>query len=172
MQRFVHLLAIGLAVIASFIVQPDDCDGANVWEATSIGIGGGGVWVDDGNGPEFRDAEAVGRGAVSITPHISGVAGLAYGVDRSYLRGSAGFRLTATDANNKDFSIGVGISRHWTSEPGSGMDEAAGEAAIGWKPIPARSFILTGLAAYGIDTGRRLFSVAIVFPIKLVEVAQ
>lgn len=167
MHRFVLLVSVGLALIASFAVSPRDCDGANVWEATSIGVGGGGVWVEEGSGPVFKDAEAVGRGAISVTPHVSLVGGLAYGVDRSYLRGSAGFRLTATDVNNPDFSIGVGISRHWASEEGI-MDEAAAEAAVGWRPVPGRSFILTGLAAYGIDTGRQIFSAAVVFPLKKV----
>jgi hypothetical protein len=165
MNRFIWLVAVGLSLIASFLPSRD-CDGASVWDAVSLGVGGGGVWVGEGGVPGFRDAEAVARGAVSITPHVSLVAGASYGVDRSYVRGSGGFRLTATDVNNPDFGIGVGVSRHWTSEDGSGMDEAAAEAAIGWKPLPGASFLLTGLAAYGIDTGRQLFTVALVFPLK------
>jgi len=157
-------LALGLALLASFT---DDGDCANVWQATSLGIGGQGVWVDAGNPPAFRDAEAIVRAAIGITPHVNIVGGVSYGVDKSYLRGSGGVRLTATDVNDPNFSIGIGISRHYVSEPGAGLDEAAGEAAIGWKPFTSSNVLLTGLAAVGLDTGRRVFSAGVVWPIAL-----
>lgn len=161
------LLAIASAVVASWAVVVDDCDGASVWDAASIGIGGQGVWVDEGGASALRDAEAIGRASIGVTPHVNLVGGISYGVDKSYLRGSGGVRLTATDVNDPNFSIGIGISRHYVSEPGAGLDEAAGEAAIGWKPFASSRVILTGLAAYGLDTGRRVFSAGIVWPMKL-----
>lgn len=166
MTRFVALVATGLALMASFLVVEDgDC--ANIWQAASVGIGGQGVWVDEGGLSAFRDAEAIGRASVGITPHVNLVGGVSYGVDKSYLRGSGGVRITATDVNDPNFSIGIGISRHYVSEPGAGLDEAAGEAAIGWKPFATSRVILTGLAAYGLDTGRRVFSAGVVWPFKL-----
>lgn len=156
-----------VALFAAWVAVPDDCDGANAWQALSVGVGAGGVWVDEGAGPAFRDVEAGVSAAVSLTPHVSVVGGASYGVDRSYVRGSGGFRITATDANDPTFSVGVGVSRHYVSEPGSGLDEAAGEAAIGWKPLANSRLLLTGLAAVGIDTGRRLFSIRVVVPFKL-----
>ena len=149
-----------------------DCEGASAWQALSVGVGGGGVWVDEGTGPAFRDFEAGVNASVSLTPHVSIVGGASYGVDRSYVRGSGGARITATDVNDPTFSVGVGISRHYVSEPGSGLDEAAAEAAIGWKPLANSRVLLTGLAAIGIDTGRRLFSARVVIPFKVVGGAQ
>ena len=164
-MRYVLVAAVMLAAVL-FTAPPSQS--ASVWSAMSVGIGGQAVWVDEGNEPAFRDAEAIGRASLGITPHVNIVGGLSYGVDKSYLRGSGGVRLTATDVNDPNFSIGVGISRHYQSEPGAGLDEAAGEAAIGWKPFASSRVILTGLAAYGLDTGRRVFSAGIVFPWKVV----
>lgn len=158
--------AIGLALMSSFFVV-DDGDCASVWEAASVGVGGQGVWVDEGGVPAFRDVEAIGRGAISLTPHISVVGGVGYGVSNSYVRGSGGIRLTATDVENKDFSVGVGVSRHYTSEPLFGLDEAAAEGAVGWKPLTNSSVIVTALAAVGLDTGRRVFSAGIIVPFHL-----
>ena len=161
-------VAFVAALFASWFVvaDVDDCDGATIWQSASVGIGGQGVWVDEGGVPGFRDMEAIGRAALSVTPHVSLVGGISYGVDRAYVRGSGGVRLTVTDAENPDFGIGVGVSRHYVSEPESGLDEAAAEAAIGWKPFPTSPFIVTGLATYGLDTNRRVFTVGLVWPFK------
>jgi hypothetical protein len=166
------LVAIALAVVASWTVEVDDCDAASLWESVSVGIGGQGVWVDEGGAPAFRDAEAIGRASLGVTPHVNLVGGVSYGVDKSYLRGSGGVRITATDVNDPNFSIGVGVSRHYVSEPDAGLDEAAAEAAIGWKPFTSSRVILTGLAVYGIDTGRRMFSAGVVWPFKVVGGGQ
>lgn len=160
MKRIVLTAALALALAAP-------SHAANAWQALSVGIGGGGIWVDEGQGPAFRDVEAGVVAAVSLTPHVSVVGGASYGVDRAYVRGSGGVRLTATDVNDPTFSIGVGVSRHYVSEPGSGLDEAAAEAAIGWRPLAGSRVLLTGLAAYGIDTGRRMFSARVVVPFKM-----
>lgn len=166
-MKWASVLVIVLALFASFFAAPDDCDGASVWQAASIGVGGQGVWVDEGGSPAFRDIEAVGRAAISLTPHVSVVGGVSYGVDRAYVRGSGGVRLTATDENNPDFSVGVGVSRHYVSEPGSGLDEAAAEGSIGWKPLTNSRVIVTALACVGLDTGRRIFSAGLVVPFGL-----
>lgn len=160
--------SIAAVLLSALALCPFRADAASVWSAMSVGIGGQAVWVDDGNEPAFRDAEATGRASLGVTPHVNVVGGISYGVDKSYLRGSGGVRITATDVNDPNFSIGIGISRHYQSEPGAGLDEAAGEAAIGWKPFASSRVILTGLAAYGLDTGRRVFSAGVVWPWKVV----
>jgi hypothetical protein len=139
---------------------------ATLWDSFSVGIGGQGAWFDGGEQPSMSDVEATGRAAFSITPHISVIGGAAYGFGDSYLRSSAGFRLTATDVNDQNFSVGVGIARHFRSEPGP-LDEWAAEAGIGWKPLASSEFILTSSAAYGLDTERRLFTLGLVYPVKL-----
>ena len=159
---WVHVAAICVLVllaVPAWAVSP--------WQAASFGVGGQGLWADEGVAPSFKDAEAIGRASVSLTPHISVVGGVSYGVSGSYLRGSAGARLTATDVNDPDFSIGIGVSRHWVSESGRTMDEAAAEAGIGWRPIQSSKFIVTALASYGFDSGRRMISAGILFPFKL-----
>ena len=166
-MKIAFSLAFVLALFASWFPAADDCDGASLWQATSFGIGGQGVWVDEGTAPAFRDAEAIARAAIGVTPHVNIVGGVSYGVDKAYVRGSGGVRITATDVNDPNFSIGVGVSRHYTSEPGAGLDEAAGEAAIGWKPFASSRVLLTGLAVYGLDTGRRLFSAGVVWPLTV-----
>ncbi len=160
------LLALWLSVV--FVAS---AGAASIWDAASLGIGGQGVWVDEGGVPGFRDAEGIVRAAIGVTPHVNIVGGVGYGVDKSYLRGSGGVRLTATDVSDRTFSIGIGISRHYTSEPGAGLDEAAGEGAIGWKPFSSSRVTLTGLAVYGIDTGRRIFSVGLPWLSTLVYIA-
>lgn len=160
-------VAFVVALFASWFAVTDDCDGASVWQAASVGIGGQGVWVDEGGAPAFRDIEAIGRASISLTPHVSVVGGVSYGVDQSYVRGSGGVRLTATDVDNRDFSIGVGVSRHYVSEAGSGLDEAAAEGSIGWKPLTNSRVLVTALACVGLDTGRRIFSVGLVVPFKM-----
>jgi hypothetical protein len=162
MMHRLKILAVALSLSLASAAH-----GASLWEAATFGIGGQGVWVDEGTAPAFRDAEAIARAALGVTPHVNLVGGASYGVDKSYLRGSGGVRLTATDVNDPNFSIGIGISRHYASEPGSGLDEAAGEAAIGWKPFASSNVVLTGLAAVGLDTGRRLFSAGVVWPWKI-----
>ena len=163
-MRNASIVAVLLSALA---LCPARADAASAWQALSVGIGGGGVWVDEGVGPSFRDVEAGASASVSLTPHVSVVGGATYGVDRAYVRGSGGVRLTATDVNDPTFSVGIGVSRHYVSEPGSGLDEAAAEAAVGWKPLTNSRILLTGLAAVGLDTGRRIFSARVVVPFRL-----
>ena len=163
-RKFLFLMLLSVLAVPAQAASP--------WQALTVGIGGGGVWVDEGAGPAFRDVEAGLAAAVSLTPHVSVIGSVNYGVDRSYVRGSGGVRLTATDVEDQTFSVGVGISRHYVSDPGSGMDEAAAEGAIGWKPLANSRIYLTGLAAFGIDTGRRAFSAKVVVPFKKIGGAQ
>lgn len=137
------------------------------WSATlGLAVGGQGAWFDDGGHEPQRDLEATGRAALSITPHISAVGGIAYGFMESYVRGSVGARATVTDATNKSFSIGIGFARHFESEPGQ-LDEWAGEAAIGWKPLTTSDILITAAAAYGLDSGRRMVTAGVVFPVTI-----
>jgi hypothetical protein len=153
----VVLLAIGL------VCRPSSCHAANIWQSTVFGIGAQGAWY---NNADNGDIEATGRAALSVTPHISVVGGVAYGFSNTYLRQSIGARITATDVNDPTFSVGLGISRHFRSEPG-GLQEWAGEAAIGWKPMEGSKLIVTALAAYGMDSRTPFVTAGVVLPIKL-----
>ena len=139
---------------------------ANLIEASSLGLGLGGIWREDAGVGAPRDFEAGLRGAISLTPHVSVVGGVHYGIDQSYVRGSGGVRLTATDASDQTFSIGIGVSRHYRSEPGVGIDEAAAEAAVGWQPLPGSKILLAAVAAYGFDTRAQIYTFSVVYPLK------
>jgi hypothetical protein len=156
---WIGFLAVLLAI--GFMCKP--AHAANIWESTVFGVGAQGAWLDTADNGDF---EATGRAALSVTPHISAVGGVAYGFSGTYLRESIGVRVTATDVNDQTFSVGVGISRHFRSEPG-GLQEWAGETAIGWKPLANSSFVVTALAAYGIDTHTPFVTAGVIFPVKI-----
>lgn len=84
------------------------------------------------------DFELGGTGALSVSPHISAVAGAWYGVGRTYLRGSIGARITATDVQNENFSIGLGAQYNGSSDPDLRPEGWDGDATIGWRPYPDR----------------------------------
>lgn len=140
---------------------------AGVWGAASLGVGAGGGWLAQAGEKSVGNFEAVGKGAVSLTPHVSVVGGIAYGFQDTYLRGSVGARITATDVNDRTFSIGIGISKHFASEQGFSLNEWAAEAAIGWKPLASSEFIVTGSAARGLDSGDAFLTAAAVYPMHL-----
>jgi len=161
-------LTITLAVLTSLALLSPPGHAANLWQSVSVGIGAQGAWFSGGDDQEdMGDIEATGRGALSITPHVSVVGGAAYGFSNSYLRSSLGVRLTATDVNDQDFSVGIGVARHFRSEPGP-LDEWCAEAGLGWKPLTSSSVLLTASSAVGLDSGRRLFTLGVVLPIKVV----
>ena len=160
-------LTITLAVLTSLALLSPPGHAASLWDSFSLGVGGQGAWFSGGDQEDMGDIEATGRGSLSITPHVSVVGGLAYGFDNSYVRSSVGARLTATDVADQSFSVGIGVARHFRSEPGP-LDEWCGEAGVGWKPLASSNVLLTSSAAYGLDSGRRLFTIGVLLPLKLV----
>lgn len=113
----------------------------NVW------AGANGVWFDDTARPS--DFEAGGNVAASLSPHISLVGAAYYGFGRSYLRGSVGARITATDVDNRDFSVGAGLQYHASSEPSVRPEGWAPDVTVGWRPSPERWPAITLIAQAG-----------------------
>lgn len=142
---------------------------ADPLKALSFGIGAGAGWLSEAGEKSHGNFEAVGRGALSLTPHVSIIGGAAWGFQDSYLRGNVGARITATDVNDATFSIGVGLSRHFASEPGRSLEEWAAEAALGWKPLKQSEFLLTASAARGLDSGNAFLTAALVYPLTYPE---
>ena len=157
----VFLLAIG------FLCKP--AHAANVWQSLTFGVGANGAWYDSADN---GDLEVAGKAALSVTPHISLVGGLAYGFSGTYLRESLGARITATDVDDQNFSLGLGVSRHFASEPGNSLEEWAGEAAVGWKPFQTSSVIVTALAAVGLESRTPFITAGVVFPVKVIGGGQ
>ena len=116
-------------------------------------VGANGAWYNDDARPS--DFELGGNGVVSLSPHIDLVGAAYFGVHHTYLRGSAGVRFTATDPEDKHFSVGLGIQRHVSSEPAIRSEEWVADVTVGIVPWPATrpQFGLIGQGGYGMDTG-------------------
>ena len=104
---------------------------------TSFGAGVAGVWFD---GPEAPGPtlEATGRGAMSLSPHISLVGSAAWGLTGTYIRTTVGGRFTVSDADNPDFSVGLGVQYHSASVASLRPNEWCPDATVGLRPWPAR----------------------------------
>lgn len=115
-------------------------------------IGGHGIWFNEDVKPS--DLELGGSVAASLSSHISAVGSGWFGTDKSYLRGTAGVRVTATDIQRTDFSVGVGISRWMCSEPLIREEEWVADVSVGWKPWPAEQprLIIALQGGYGLDS--------------------
>lgn len=113
---------------------------------------GQGVWFNHEALPS--DFEAGVAGSASLSPHISAVGSALFGFEHSYVVGTAGLRFTVTDAENRNFGIGVGLERRFSSEPVLRPEEWTGKVAAGWRPWPQTSprVSLIASADYGLDS--------------------
>lgn len=145
---FVFLLALMLAAASASAQIPSTASPASV---VSLGVGANGIWNASAD-PFPADVEAAAGAVGSLSPHLSLVANGEYGFARAYFRGAAGLRVTATDVDNRDFSIGLGVSYHVASA--QFINEWAPEAAVGYRPWPARfpKLALVGLSWYGLQS--------------------
>lgn len=112
-----------------------------------------GIWFNDPSSfPD--DFEAGGNVSASLSPHISLVGATYYGFEHSYLRGSIGARVTATDVNDPNFSVGVGVQFQASSEVAIRPQEWQTDVSVGWRPSPVTMprVIVIGQAAYGLDS--------------------
>ena len=90
------------------------------------------------NGNIPSDLEIGGGGATSLSPHISAVGGAWYGLGHTYLRGTLGARVTASDVNDPNFSIAVGGQYNASSKPAIRQQGWDGDVTLGWRPYPER----------------------------------
>jgi hypothetical protein len=118
--------------------------------------GGANVISFDGVAELPRDFEIGGTGRASLSPHISLVGSTFYGIDNSYLRGTAGVRITATDVDNRDFSVGLGAEYQASSEPDLRPEEWTTTVSLGWRPWPDTQpkLILGAGGFYGLDSNQ------------------
>lgn len=125
-----------------------------------LALAANGVWFDDDTSPaDFELGAAV---KASLSPHISAVGDLAYGVDHSYIRGAAGVRVTATDVDNKNFSVGLGIQYHVCNKEELRPEEWAPDATVGWRPWPnVPEVVLIARGQYGLTSNEALALVGV-----------
>jgi opacity protein-like surface antigen len=150
-RTFMFLLALMLA--AATPVLADEI----VYQAA---LGASAIWFDNEARPS--DVEGSINGSASLSPHISAVANAAFGFDHSYVSGAAGLRFTVTDAMDRDFSIGLGIQRHMSSEPALRPEEWAPDVSVGWRPWSSSPrVILAAISSYGLDSNTATVSVGV-----------
>lgn len=118
-------------------------------------VGGNGAWFTSAD-PYQADFEAVGNLSASLSPHISAVGGMAWGTCNSYLRGAAGVRVTATDVNDPDFSVGFGCQYRFASKAELRPAEWAPDVSVGLRPFPVDwpRLSLVAQGWYGLTTHR------------------
>ena len=148
MKGFVYLLAAFVITVTSLPA------GAQEGSLLKAYLGANALWYDGPAGLP-GDFEVGGNARASLSPHISAVGAVYYGFDHSYLRGSAGARFTATNPDDPNFSVGVGIQYHVSGEPEIRPEEWAPDVTVGWLPWPgAPQWILVGLASYGLKSNQ------------------
>lgn len=117
--------------------------------------GANAIWFDGPNGlPSDFELGAAGR--ASLSPHLSLVGSGWYGFSESYLRGTVGARITATDVENKDFSIGIGPEYQLSSEPKPRPEEWCAVVSLGWRPWPETqpNLVVGGQGIYGFESNQ------------------
>lgn len=142
---------------------------ATLEEVVKVAVGVNGVWFDGANAAFPSDIEAGAAGRASLSPHISVVGGAFYGFDHSYFRGSVGPRVTISDVENRDFSMGLGIQYEWASEASVRPNEWAPAAAVGFRPWPlqAPKIIVGGDASYGLTSNKVRATIAVRYALDL-----
>jgi len=146
-------LAIGLALLSSF---SDDGDCADLKDVVRVYAGVNGVWFDGPVTPFPSDFEGGGRATASVSPHISVGSSVYYGFRNSYVRWEVGPRITVTDENDPNFSVGLGAAYHGGSEEVLLPEEWVADASFGWRLAPTAfpRLVLVGQGGYGFTTSR------------------
>jgi hypothetical protein len=134
--------AVAAIVAALFMAGHAQAD-----EVLKFALGANGVWYDNETSP--ADLEVGGNARAAFSPHIAAVGAAYYGLDKSYLRGSAGVRFTVTDVQNPNFSIGVGVQYHASSDPNVRPEQWCPDVSVGWRAWPEQlpKVLLTGQAS-------------------------
>jgi hypothetical protein len=115
-----------------------------------------GVWFDGPATAFPSDFEGGGRATASLSPHVSVGSSVYYGFRNSYVRWEVGPRITVTDAEDPNFSVGLGAAYHGGSEPSVLPQEWVADASFGWRvaPVAFPRLIVVGQGGYGFTTSR------------------
>jgi len=120
------------------------------------------------NGDYPSDYELGGAVAASLSPHISAVGGAWYGLGESYTRGTVGVKITATDANDRDFSIGIGSQYNASTDNDLRPQGWDGNATVGWRPYPQRlpRVVLVAQGAYLFDAETAFMTIGVRYALR------
>lgn len=124
-------------------------------------VGANAIWFDETARPS--DLELGGTARASLSPHISLVGSGFFGLENSYARGTAGVRITATDAQRSDFSVGFGAEYQLSSEPSIRPEEWVATTSVGWVPWPDDfpGLIIGGQGGYGLSSNTAYALIAV-----------
>lgn len=166
MKRIPLLMLFSLAALATI---PRPTVAQTLAESVHVYGGANGAWLN-GPGAAFpADFEAGGSVSASLSPHISLVGSSFYGFSHSYTRWDGGARVTATDVDNPNFNVYLGIRYRGGTTSAMLPEEWAPDAGVGWKPSPARwpNLILGADAGYGLQSSRTVAYLAVRYLIPL-----
>lgn len=140
---------------------------ASAQSIVKAAVGAQGIFYDDTVKPSDFEIGASAR--ASLSPHISAVGSGYYGFQHSYLRGSAGVRVTATNVEDPNFSIGLGMVYNFSSEPAIRPEEWSPDASLGWRPWPVEmpNVLLVANGAYGLDSNNAYVTVGVRYALDL-----
>ena len=164
-------VAFVVALFASWFVvaDVDDCDGADLSQVVKVHAGVNGIWTDGPNIAFPSDVELGGRASASLSPHISVGSDLYYGTRNTYVRWGVGPRITVTDVDDPNFSVGLGAQYCGGSEPSVLPEEWVAEASFGWRVAPNsfKRLIVVGQGGYGFTTSKARAIVGVRWSIPL-----
>lgn len=152
MNRWLFLIALLLAWLAA----PREGDCADLKEVIRLHLGVNGAWFDGPTTSVPNDYEVGANASASLSPHLSAVGGAYYGVSNVYVRWSAGARVTVTDVDNPNFSVGLGAQYHGGDDDEILPEEWMADASFGWRPFPnvMHRLVVVGQAGHGLSTSR------------------
>lgn len=132
--------------------------------AIYLSAGANAVWFDENSKPS--DFELGTTAALSGSANLAAVGSVFFGLDNSYARATAGFRITASDANDKNFSVGLGMVYQFSSESVR-PQEWTPDVTIGWAPVPELlpKLIIGGEAGYGLTSKTAFVMASARYPI-------
>lgn len=155
------VLALLVTILAVLLWAP--AARADTEPVLKLYAGANGVWYDGPNGFP-SDYEAVLAPRISLTPHLSLVGSAAYGFIHQYTRGGGGARVTITDVNDPNFSIGLGGEYQVSNDHSLRPEEWTSTVNIAWKPW-AGKLIIGAQGAYGFDSDKAWATVAARYPL-------
>lgn len=157
MKRSVLIAALAAALFSV------PAQAAKFSEVVSFAVGANAAWLHGPDAGWAVEPEVGGGAHASLSPHISLVGGAYYGLTESYLRWAGGVRVTATDVDNRNFNVFIGLRRRGGSEASVRPDEWEADAGFGWRPSPeAFPRIVLGVdSGVGLKSNRSLTVAAI-----------
>lgn len=155
-----QLTLLLLIILGCVLLGAPNAHSAGLMDGFGVAAGVNGTWFQ---GPDTQfpaEFEAGFTPSLSLEPHITIVADVAYGFTHSYFRWCPDLRFTATNADNPDFDAFIGIAYRGGSISALQPNEWAPTAGFGWTPLPDqfRRFKVIGKVSIGLDSSQLISS--------------